>query len=54
MKEYMMKQKEFSEFLGIKSTTYGMWESGKSCPNLKVAFEVCKKLKKDIKEVWWL
>ncbi|WP_297637268.1 helix-turn-helix domain-containing protein [uncultured Clostridium sp.] len=54
MKEYMLNQKDFAEFLGIKIRTYNMWERGESCPNLQLAFEICEKLKKDIKDVWYL
>ena len=47
MKEYMMKQKEFADHLSVDSKTYGMWERGKSCPNLELAFKICKKINKD-------
>lgn len=53
MKEYMMTSKEFADMIGIKLTTYSRWESGENNPNLELAFEISKKLNKEITEVWY-
>lgn len=53
MKEYMMSSKEFAEMLDIKLTTYSRWESGENNPNLEKAYEIAKKLNKEVTEVWY-
>lgn len=53
MKEYMMTSQEFASMLDIKLSTYSRWENGENNPNLEKAFEIAKKLKKEITEVWY-
>ena len=48
MKEYMMTSQEFASMLDIKLSTYSRWENGENNPNLEKAFEIAKKLKKEI------
>lgn len=54
MREYLMEQKEFAEYLNVALTTYFGWEKGTSRPNLEKALEIADKLNKDIKEIWYL
>jgi len=54
MKEYIMNQKEFAEYLNTGVTAYCNWENGTSKPALEKAIEIADKLKKDIKQIWYL
>lgn len=49
-----MNQKEFAEYLNIGVTAYCNWENGTSRPTLEKAIEIAEKLKKDIKQIWYL
>lgn len=53
MKEYMMNQKEFAEFLGIDYRQYNRYENG-VVPSLEVVLKICKKLNKNIEQVFYL
>ncbi len=53
MREYMMSSIEFARMLDIKLSTYSRWEKGENNPNLELAFEIAKKLNKEITEVWY-
>lgn len=53
MKEYMMTSQEFATMLEIKLSTYSRWENGENNPNLEKAFEIAKKLNKELTEVWY-
>lgn len=54
MREYMLKQKEFSEMLGYKNSSYFGWESGANKPSVEVALDIAKKLNKKVEEIWYL
>lgn len=53
MQEYMMSAKEFSNMLGIKKSTYSQWENEQNNPTLERAFEIAKKLNKNITQIWY-
>ena len=54
MKEFMLSQKEFSDYLGVGITTYCNWENNLSRPSLEKALKISKKLNKSIEEIWCL
>lgn len=54
MKEHMMSQRQFADYLSVGITTYCNWENNISRPTLEKALEVSEKLKKDIKDIWYL
>lgn len=53
MKEYMLSAIEFSKMLDVKKSTYSQWENELNNPTLEKAFEVAKKLNKNINEIWY-
>ena len=53
MKEYMMNCRDFSKMLEVPLSTYSQWENNRMYPPLPKIFEVCKKLNKQIIEVWY-
>lgn len=54
MREYLMNQKEFADFLSVGITTYCNWEKNLSRPTLEKALEISNKLNKNIKDIWYL
>ena len=54
MKEFMMEQNEFAEYLGISLKNYNNWELNNSRPKLELALEIAKKLNKNVQEIWYL
>lgn len=53
MKEYMMSATHFSKMLDVKKSTYSQWENGLNNPTLEKAFEIARKLNKNITEIWY-
>ncbi|MBM7869262.1 DNA-binding XRE family transcriptional regulator [Clostridium pascui] len=53
MKEYMMTATEFSKMLDVKKSTYSQWENGLNNPTLEKAYEIAKRLNKNINEIWY-
>lgn len=45
---------EFANFLNVPMQTYVKWENNKSYPNLNLAYEIAKKLNKEVTEIWYL
>lgn len=45
---------EFARMLGVPIQTYNNWEKELSYPNLNLAYEIAKKLNKEITEIWYL
>lgn len=54
MQEYMMTSGKFAKFLDVDIKTYSAWENEKSKPTLERALKIAEKLKRDIKEIWFL
>lgn len=54
MREYMMKQKEFAEFLGVNSKSYFSWEKETIKPSVEIALEIAKKLNRSVEDIWYL
>lgn len=55
LKEFMIDSKvEFARLLNVPMQTYVKWENNKSYPNLNLAYEIAKKLNKEVTEVWYL
>lgn len=54
MKEYMMKQKEFAEFLGVNNKSYFAWEKETIKPSIEIALEIAKKLNRRVEDIWYL
>lgn len=53
MKEYMMSQTEFAEFLGVDMKVYNNWEREKNTPTLEKAIEISTKLNRSVNEIWY-
>ena len=53
MREYLMSAIEFSKMLDVKKSTYSQWENELNNPTLEKAFEIAKKLNKNINEIWY-
>lgn len=53
MKEYMKSAKEFAEMLDVKKSTYSQWENEQNNPTLEKAYEVSKKLNREVIEIWY-
>ncbi len=54
MKEYLIDSKsEFARMLDIPVQTYIKWENEESNPNLDLAFNIAKKLNKQITDIWY-
>jgi Predicted transcriptional regulators len=49
----MMSATDFSKMLDAKKSTYSQWENGLNNPTLEKAFEIARKLNKNINEVWY-
>lgn len=55
LKEFMIDSKtEFARKLCIPIQTYTNWEKGLSYPNLNLAYEIAKKLNKEVTDIWYL
>lgn len=55
LKEFMVDSKtEFARKLEIPIQTYTNWEKELSYPNLKLAYEIARKLNKQVTEIWYL
>ena len=55
LKEFMIDSKaEFARKLCIPIQTYTNWEKELSYPNLNLAYEIAKKLNKEVTEIWYL
>lgn len=54
MKEFLMSPGEFAEFLGVDNKIYSSWERERSRPKLEVALKVANKLKRDVKDIWYV
>lgn len=54
MREYMMNQKEFAEFIEIDIKSLSNWERNISRPNLEIALKIAKKLNKKVEDIWYL
>jgi putative transcriptional regulator len=53
MKEFMMSATDFSKMLDVKKSTYSQWENGLNNPTLEKAFEIARKINKNINEIWY-
>lgn len=53
MREHMMSAVEFSKMLDVKKSTYSQWENELNNPTLEKAFEIARKLNKNINEIWY-
>jgi DNA-binding XRE family transcriptional regulator len=53
MKEYMLNQKDFAEFLGIDFRQYNRYEHIIQ-PSLEIALKIANKLNKDVKDIFYL
>lgn len=53
MREYMISAVEFSKLIDVKKSTYSQWENELNNPTLEKAFEVARKLNKNINEIWY-
>lgn len=51
MKEYMMTQTEFAEYLGIHRNALSKYESGIRIPDTATLYKICKKLNKNIFDI---
>ncbi|HIG0358260.1 helix-turn-helix domain-containing protein [Clostridium botulinum] len=54
MQEFMMAPGEFAKFLDIDIKTYSNWERERSKPPLDRALRISEKLKRDVREIWYL
>ncbi|WP_073249257.1 helix-turn-helix transcriptional regulator [Caloramator proteoclasticus] len=54
MREYMMNQKVFAEFIEIDIKSLSNWERNISRPNLEIALKIAKKLNKKVEDIWYL
>lgn len=55
LKEFMIDSKvEFARKLCVPTQTYTNWEKELSYPNLNLAYEIARKLNKEITEIWYL
>lgn len=52
MKQYMLNQSEFAQFLDVPITTYSQWERGTSNPTLETALIISIKLNININDIW--
>ena len=52
MREYMMSSKDFAEMLGINYTTYSKIENNKKSVSLENAYEIAKRLNRNIEDIW--
>lgn len=53
MKEYMMSQKEFAEFLGVETGQYNRYEHN-IVPTLENALKIANKLNRDVRDIFSL
>lgn len=53
MREYTMDSGEFAKMLGIPRSTYSQWETGSNNPTLNKAFDIAKKLNKNLEDIWY-
>lgn len=54
MKEYMMTQKEFAEFLGIHYTHYNRIENNQMQATLEKALIISEKLGRPVNDIFYL
>ncbi|MBS4958919.1 MULTISPECIES: helix-turn-helix transcriptional regulator [Clostridium] len=55
LREFMIDNKtEFARKLNVPIQTYTNWEKSISYPNLTLAYEIAKKLNKEVTEIWYL
>lgn len=54
MREYMLDQKEFSEMLGIKKSTYNSIELNKVQGNAETLLTIAKALNRKVEDIWYL
>lgn len=54
MKEYMMKQKDFAEFLQISVFQYNRYENQAMQPTLEIALKISEILNKNVMEIFYL
>lgn len=55
LREFMIDNRtEFARKLNVPIQTYTNWERGISYPNLTLAYEIAKKLNKEVTEIWYL
>lgn len=54
MKEYMMDQKEFSQMIGIKKSTYNSIELNKVQGNAETLLTIAKALNRKVEDIWYL
>ncbi|MBN1045501.1 MULTISPECIES: helix-turn-helix domain-containing protein [unclassified Clostridium] len=52
MREYMINQSEFANYLDVPITTYSQWERGTSNPTLETSFKISIKLNRHIHDIW--
>lgn len=50
--EYNKDLMDFCKFLEVNYSTYRGWESGRSFPPLKAAFDIAEKLNRRIEDIW--
>lgn len=53
MKEFMMTQKEFADFLEFNYTSYNQIEANKKSVSLENAYDIAKKLNRNIEDIWF-
>lgn len=53
IKEYMESGRDFANRLGIPNTTYSQIENGGRGVSLERAFDIAKKLNKEITDIWF-
>lgn len=49
----MMDSGGFAKMLGIPRSTYSQWETGSNNPTLNKAFDIAKKLNKNLEDIWY-
>ena len=53
MREYMESSSQFAKRLEIPLTTYSQLENSKRSVSLERAFDIAKKLNKNVNEIWF-
>lgn len=53
MREYMMNSSKFAEMLGLNLGTYSQIENHKKSVSLDNAYEIAKKLNRNIEDIWY-
>lgn len=52
MRNYMMKQKEFADMLGVNIKSYSTWEKGDIKPSVEAALTISEKLGLKVEDIW--